>query len=73
MAEPKEQKVAPPSLRETDMMAIISTASQSQAEKVRLILERFDDIAGLDPRRVENIASLLNSAKADGGCGIGCW
>lgn len=56
-----------------DVLAIVAAASQAQADKVRLILERFDHIADLDPKKVQNISALLNSAKADGGCGIGCW
>lgn len=60
-------------LGETDIMAVVATASEAQAAKVRAILDRFDQIAELDPRKVENISSLLQSAKADGGCGIGCW
>ena len=73
MAESKEQYAAPQSLSGTDLMTVISTASQAQAEKVKSVLERFDQIAQLDPKRIENIASLLRAAKADGGCGIGCW
>lgn len=72
MTEKKEAQSLP-ALRETDVMAVVATASEAQAGKVRAILERFDQIAELDPKRVENISSLLRSAKADGGCGIGCW
>lgn len=72
MAEKRETSVAS-SLGESDVMAVVATASQAQADKVRAILERFDQITELDPRRVENISNLMRSAKADGGCGIGCW
>jgi hypothetical protein len=71
MADRKEQPI--PNLGEADLMAIVSTASQAQAEKVRAILERFDQIVELDPRKVDNISKLLLASKADGGCGIGCW
>ena len=72
MAEKKEGQ-ALPSLQQGDVMAVVAAASEAQAAKVRAILERFDQVAELDPRRVENVSSLLRAAKADGGCGIGCW
>jgi hypothetical protein len=72
MAEKKDAQ-AIPALQEGDLMAIVTTASSAQAAKVRSIMERFEQIAELDPRKVENISSLLRSAKAVGGCGIGCW
>lgn len=56
-----------------DTLAIVAAASEAQAAKVRSILERIDQIAELDPSRVKSIGSLLEAAKSDGGCGIGCW
>jgi hypothetical protein len=64
---------AMPVLREADAMAIIATASEAQAAKVRLVLAKLDTIAQLDPRQVQNIAELLRNSVANGGCGIGCW
>jgi hypothetical protein len=72
MAEKREAQSVP-ALREADLMAVVATASEAQAGKVRAILERFEQLAELDPRKVQNISSLLSAAKADGGCGIGCW
>jgi hypothetical protein len=56
-----------------ELMGVVATASEAQAAKVREILQRIDQISELDPRRVENLSSLLQASKADGGCGIGCW
>lgn len=71
MAEKREAQPLP--TLGTDIMSIVATASEAQAGKVRAILERFDQISELDPRKVQNISTLLTSAKSDGGCGIGCW
>jgi hypothetical protein len=71
---PEKREPQPiPGLRDPDLLAVVAAASEAQAGKVRAILERFDQLAELDPRKVENIGSLLRAAKADGGCGIGCW
>jgi len=59
--------------RAGDTVALVATASQAQAAKVREIMGRLDRIVEIDPKRIENITAVLNAAKADGGCGIGCW
>ncbi len=62
-----------PAAAQGEVMAVVTTASQAQAAKVREILQRLDQVTALDPRQVENLSSLLQASKADGGCGIGCW
>lgn len=62
-----------PSAPAADVLETVAAASQAQAEKVRLILDRLDAVAELDPRRAQNVNDMLRAARADGGCGIGCW
>lgn len=73
MANSKKETLSQPELGGGDVLEVVAAASQAQAEKVRIIMDRFEQIAELDSRKVQNISALLVSAKADGGCGIGCW
>ena len=57
----------------SDTMALVATASRAQADKVRAVLERIDQVAQLDPDRVRGIVDMIEASSADGGCGIGCW
>jgi hypothetical protein len=67
--EPVPREFGEPS----DKLAMIARTSEAQAAKVRLVMDRLDTIARLDPRQVQNIAELLKNSVANGGCGIGCW
>lgn len=62
-----------PAMREGDLIQVVAAASQAQAEKVRIIMDRLERVSELDRQRIQNISDLLKAAKADGGCGIGCW
>jgi hypothetical protein len=54
-------------------MDLVMLASRTQTEKLRMVLERIDQIAKLDPTAVRNLAEILDNSTANGGCGIGCW
>lgn len=70
MADKEGANVAIDVSRSADVVAI---ASRAQAEKVRAVLERIDVLSKLGRNEIDNITGILNSATADGGCGIGCW
>jgi len=72
MADEKKSMESTPTLTQ-NTLEIVAVASQAQASKVRAILERMDAISQLDASKVNNITQMLDAAKADGGCGIGCW
>ena len=57
----------------TDTVALVALASQAQTQKIKEILNRMDAITQLDPARIKNFTDVIQSAVADGGCGIGCW
>ena len=61
-----------PTLQQSQV-SLVAIASQSQAGKVRAIVERIDAIAAMDREHIQGVADMLKAAKADGGCGIGCW
>jgi hypothetical protein len=54
-------------------MELVATASEAQAAKLREVLSRIDVITKIDRESLRNLTDVLDSAKADGGCGIGCW
>ena len=54
-------------------MELVVMASQAQTAKLKEIMSRIDTISQLDQNAMGNVTDVLNSAKSDGGCGIGCW
>lgn len=57
----------------TDTVALVTLASQAQTQKIKEVLNRMDAITQLDPARIKNLTDVMQSAVANGGCGIGCW
>ena len=67
---PKDNDPKDESVPEQQM---IRMASDAQVAKLREVMSRIDTISRLDKDALGNVTDVLQSAKSDGGCGIGCW